>query len=511
MEKQAKSVDQYKQEMLAQARRNNVQTQATIPAAQTQAKVVVVAPAPAHEKVTPAEHVERILEKAEHVAQEVEPIAEIALRSGLSSAGVAVVAKGLELGMEALEDRIERRREERRAEQTPPPAPPAPVVDVDIDFSPQIVQTAPVVVAPTVTAPAVAAQTTVAPNIVAPAAEVVTVAAPPPAPVPPVPLPAPPPVTEPVPSPAPVPLPPPPVPAWPPITPPPLPPPMVVPPVPVAVPTRPSPVECETVTCTVSRRPAPRPPAKPCCPVHNPCRQSCCTPRRPASCSPIPKPPASRPCSCKNPRNSPAPRAESASWFMQPAVEAAYAAYTAGLEPQDTGDDAVFAYGTPGAVPAASLSDVAFIGQLPAPQAQDGYFELPTQDYASLEDFLARNTARGTLELQVRVASDDAAPVEGANVDVMQTIAGVTYLFFHGVTDTTGSTGRIALPAPDRGLSFSPPHGFVPYAVYTVSVTHGEYAPQVFENVTVFPDTEAIQVVRLGAAPFVVDEGRYVM
>ena len=198
---------------------------------------------------------------------------------------------------------------------------------------------------------------------------------------------------------------------------------------------------------------------------------------------------------------------ENVSWFTQPAVEAAYAAY---LAPDD---DAMPAYHAPQAVPAsAALSDVAYAGQ-DGQQANSGYYELPSQEYASLEDYLARNTARGILELQVRVASDEGAPVPGANVDILRTINGVTYLFYHGVTDANGSAGRIALPAPDRNLSFMPPQGFVPYAVYTVSVTHGDYAPQVFENVTVFPDTEAVQVVRLGmaGAPAPVDESRYVL
>jgi len=519
MEQQAKSVDQYKQEMLAQARRNSVPA----PAAQAQATAKVKVVVPAHEKVTPAEHVERVLEKAEPIVEAAEPFAEIALRSGLASAGAAIAAKGLELGVEALEAHIERKREERHTEHAAPPAPPppaAPAPVVDINFSPQIVQTAPVVVAPTVTAPAVAAQTAAAPSIVAPAVEEVTVAAPPPPPVP-----AFSPVTAPAKMPVPVPLPPvpppPPVQAWPPMAPPAQKPSPI--PVPVAVPARP--VECETVTCTVMTAPCGRPAScskpplscskpqsKPCCPAHNSCRQSCCASRRPTSCS---KPSASssckcapRACTCKTSRVS--PQAEGTSWFMQPAVEAAYAAYTAGLASETAGDEAVFAYRAPEAVAAAAIPDVAYAGQ--ATISQTGYYELPVQDYVSLEDYLARNTARGILELQVRVASDDAAPVQGANVDIMRTIAGVTYLFFHGVTDANGSAGRIALPAPDRSLSFAPPHGFVPYAVYTVSVTHGDYAPQVFENVTVFPDTEAIQVVRLGMAePYMVDEGRYVM
>jgi len=198
-------------------------------------------------------------------------------------------------------------------------------------------------------------------------------------------------------------------------------------------------------------------------------------------------------------------------------VEAAYAAYTASLAPDD---DAMPAFRMPevmqvSAAPVgmtyAAPADVAYAE--PEINEQGGWFELPTQDYASLEDYLARNTARGILELQVRVASDDGAPVPGANVDILKTIAGTAYLFFHGVTDANGSAGRISLPAPDRNLSFAPPQGFVPYAVYTVSVSHGDYAPQVFENVTVFPDTEAVQVVRLGQAPAyaVTDEGRYAL
>ena len=495
MEQQAK-IEQYKQEMLAQARRSG-----TPAAAAAEVKVIAPAPTPpAREKVAPAEHVERVLEKAESIVEAAEPIAEIALRSGLVSAGAAVAAKGIELGVEALEAHIEKKKAEHATPPAPeppaPPAPPPPAPVVDINFTQQIEQTATAVVAPVVTAPAVAAPAA-APVVTVQPAPAPVVPTPPPAPIAPpvvaVPLPVP---APPVQMPVPVPLPPvfPPAQARPPIAPPPAPS-MLIPPVstPVAVPVRPA--ECKTVTCTVQAAPCRRP-QKPCCPIHNP---------RPKPCAPCK--PAPRPCSCKSPRVS--PQAESASWFMQPAVEAAYAAYTADLPPVQY-DDTV-AYRAPQAVPVATMPEVAYAS---APQQYEtGYYELPVQDYASLDDYLARNTARGILELQVRVASDDAAPVQGANVDVLRTINGVTYLFYHGVTDANGSAGRISLPAPDRSLSFAPPQGFVPYAVYTVSVSHGNYAPQVLENVTVFPDTESVQVVRLGQAPvpFVMDEGRYVM
>ena len=511
----AEQVEQYKREMLAQARR----TQMPAPPA-AQAPVHIPAPAPAHEKVTAAGHVERLLERAEPVAQVVEPIAQAVLPPLAAAA-----AKGIELGVEALADHIEHKKAEHTPPPAPPPEPPAPPPApappvIDIDFNQQIVQTAPAVVAPAVVAPAVAAPAVAAPVVAAPTvtapAAAAVVAAPPPvqalAPPPPPPLPPPPhPPVKPIPLPVPVPPPPMPVPI-PPIpvpvpVPRPQPPPSVsvlIPPVPV----RPVPAPCETTTHTFTMtcpcRTVAKLAARPC-PVHNPRPQSCCSSRKyaPVPCKPTP-------CANKGPR---APQASN--WFAQPAVDAAYAAYTSSLAPDD---GAVPAFRMPQAAqafaPAAAFSspaDVAYAAQDTI--EQDGYFELPVQDYASLEDYLARNTARGILELQVRVGSDNGAPVPGASVDILKTVAGVTYLFYHGVTDASGSAGRISLPAPDRNLSFAPPQGFVPYAVYTVSVTHGDYAPQVLENVTVFPDTESVQIVRMGmtATPSIVDEGRYVM
>ena len=525
MEQQIKAeqVEQYKREMLAQARRTQAAPAAQATAqAQAVAQVNVITPAPApvrNERVAAAEHVERVLARAEPIVEAVEPFAQAVLPPLAAAA-----AKGVELGVEALEDHLEHRRAEQHAPPAPPPSPPAPAPPtIDIEFNPQITQTAPAIVAPVVTAPAI-----VAPTVTAPAAAAVVMAppvqapVPPPPPVIPVPLPVPPP---PVPMPVPIPLPPAPIPVPVPRPQPPPPasiliPPVPVPvvrpmqpaPIPVAVPIRPAPAQCGTTTHTFTMtgpcRSACKTAARLCCQAHAPRPQSCCASRRPVPCRPAP-------CAC----NSKTPRvlSQAGNWFAQPAVEAVYAAYTASLAPDD---DAMRAFQMPEAVQVsaapvdmtfAAPADVAYAE--PEVNDQSGWFELPAQDYASLEDYLARNTARGILELQVRVASDNGAPVPGANVDILKTIAGTTYLFFHGVTDANGSAGRISLPAPDRNLSFAPPQGFVPYAVYTVSVSHGDYAPQVFENVTVFPDTEAVQVVRLGQAsmPTMMDEARYVM
>jgi len=539
---QAQVVEQYKREMLAQARRTQLPAPAPKP-------VHTAAPAPVKEQVSPAAHVERVLERAEPIVEAVEPFAELALRSGLASAGAAAAAKGIELGMEALEHRIERKRAEEQ-----PPAAPAPI---DINITQQVVQNAPAVAAPTVAptvtaapvvvtptvtaapavAPTVTAAPTVAPTVTAAPAPVVAqtaapaVAAPavaaapvavapavvtapavavvtvPPPPALPPPLPALPPV---------IPLPPPPVPR------PPVPVPVPArPPAAVLPPVKPAPTVCGTVTITVCPRCGARRSSRPAPNCRARCR--CGSSQRPVP-APVPRP---APC-CKTARAVPRTNA----WFAQPAVEAAYAAYAAALP----GDDAVPAFRMPdtlrvSAAPADAasvlgvtanafadavsviddpvLGDVAYAGSQVT--AQDGWLALPAQGYASLEDYLARNAGRGILELQVRIASDDGAPVPGATVDIYKEIAGVTYLFFRGVTDAEGSVGRVALPAPESGLSAAP--GFIPYAVYTVAVSHGDYAPQVFENVAIFPDTEAVQVVRLGMAetPQVIDEGLYAM
>jgi hypothetical protein len=187
------------------------------------------------------------------------------------------------------------------------------------------------------------------------------------------------------------------------------------------------------------------------------------------------------------------------------------------LEPEYT-QPAVTAYEAPEATAAisqlAGLPKVAYDGpdQIDEYLPDLEYEDLPVESFASLEDYLGRNTGTGQLTVNVLTA-DEGYPVPNAEVWVTKSIGGVEYLFYDVRTDSNGQAAKLALPTPAKQLSYAPPQGEAPYAAYTVTVVHNDNLPEVMENVTVFADTESVQVARVGkttgASMEVVDEGHY--
>lgn len=134
----------------------------------------------------------------------------------------------------------------------------------------------------------------------------------------------------------------------------------------------------------------------------------------------------------------------------------------------------------------------------------------------SINDFLAANTESGTLKVEA-FASDRAFGIPSARVVVFLGLPGGNTAVFDGLTDISGSTESIRLPAPPKSISQSPQTGAnqkLPYAVYSVYVEHPDYVRSVFTNVPVFSGIESIQPVRMLAKaagleepePIVVDE-----
>lgn len=137
-----------------------------------------------------------------------------------------------------------------------------------------------------------------------------------------------------------------------------------------------------------------------------------------------------------------------------------------------------------------------------------GTWELPSPQFSSLDDFLAKNTGRGMLTLQALV-DESGAPVQGANVKVTKTIGGVPYLFYDVQTDASGSAGQLILPAPEKQLSSFPPQGTAPYALYDVTVTYRNIS-ETLQNVVIFADTETMQAVQTGSGELI-NEIQYTM
>ncbi len=134
----------------------------------------------------------------------------------------------------------------------------------------------------------------------------------------------------------------------------------------------------------------------------------------------------------------------------------------------------------------------------------------------NINDFLATNTESGSLKVEA-FASDRAFGIPSARVVVFLELPGGNVAVFDGLTDISGSTESIRLPAPPKSISQSPQTGAnprLPYAVYSVYVEHPDYVRSVFTNVPVFSGIESIQPVRMLAKaagldepePIVVDE-----
>ncbi|MDR1465115.1 MAG: hypothetical protein LBJ11_07450 [Oscillospiraceae bacterium] len=165
--------------------------------------------------------------------------------------------------------------------------------------------------------------------------------------------------------------------------------------------------------------------------------------------------------------------------------------------------------GTEYAAPAGSAETAAY-GMNDPSLSGEGYAELYAPSYASLDAFLAANPARGTLTVRA-LAADGHTPAAGVTVQVYRHIGGVNYIFSHVRTDAQGMIRGLSLPAPQKVLSYEPGRNDPPYAVYDLLVQEKGQTERAFHNITIFADTESLQVVKLPRKQnlTVTDEGRY--
>ena len=95
-----------------------------------------------------------------------------------------------------------------------------------------------------------------------------------------------------------------------------------------------------------------------------------------------------------------------------------------------------------------------------------------------------------------------ALPLEGASVTVSTAAdeAGTRELLYAVTTDSGGMTPPMTLSTPPRANSLSPDSG-LPYAVYTVEVSHPGYTPVSALHVTMFSRVPAVLPVPLTPLP----------
>lgn len=129
------------------------------------------------------------------------------------------------------------------------------------------------------------------------------------------------------------------------------------------------------------------------------------------------------------------------------------------------------------------------------PPETDELTEGRETEYASFEEFAKANPARGLLRIQA-FAARQAFPVVNAKIEVEKDFADGTHSFAEAYTDINGVVENIALPTKDKSLSQSP-GGVIPYATYTVRVTHPHFAPTEFCRVPIFDGIESLQPVAM--------------
>lgn len=114
-----------------------------------------------------------------------------------------------------------------------------------------------------------------------------------------------------------------------------------------------------------------------------------------------------------------------------------------------------------------------------------------------ITSFLNANPETGTLRIET-FASDRAFAVPSARVMVFLPLDSGNVTLYDGITDISGSSERIVLPAPPRSLSSTPNNGkALPYSTYTVYIEHPSYVRALFNNVPVFSGIESVQPVQM--------------
>ncbi|GEM_PF-142172 len=128
---------------------------------------------------------------------------------------------------------------------------------------------------------------------------------------------------------------------------------------------------------------------------------------------------------------------------------------------------------------------------------------LPSEWQAQAE-YDKRNTAEGELYI-VAASADSAYPVPGARVTVYTRIGDSLQLNYLLVTDESGRTPVVKLPAPPASLSQDPDNP-TPYAVCDIKIYASGYFREEARDVPIFAGVTSRQEFQMIPLPLAVDE-----
>lgn len=121
------------------------------------------------------------------------------------------------------------------------------------------------------------------------------------------------------------------------------------------------------------------------------------------------------------------------------------------------------------------------------------------EEWAAQEAYERRNTAEGYLRV-ITATAESAYPVPGAKVSIFTNIGNKSHLSYLLVTDESGETPTVALPAPEAALSQEPENA-VPYATCDIRIAAKGYFKTKANNVRIFAGVTTRQVFQLVPLP----------
>ena len=125
-------------------------------------------------------------------------------------------------------------------------------------------------------------------------------------------------------------------------------------------------------------------------------------------------------------------------------------------------------------------------------------------EWQAQEDYEKRNTAEGRLYV-VASAADSAYPVPSARVTIYTKIGERLQLNYLLITDESGVTPTVTLPAPPASLSQDPDNAF-PYATCDIKIYASGYFREEARDVPIFAGVTSRQEFQMIPLPLAVDE-----
>lgn len=110
-------------------------------------------------------------------------------------------------------------------------------------------------------------------------------------------------------------------------------------------------------------------------------------------------------------------------------------------------------------------------------------------------NFEARNTSNGFLKVQV-YSAQGAFPLKDARVVISKELDSQQKIFYEMVTDESGITQPVSLPAPDASHSFVV-DGMRPYENYNIEVSKDGFQTSLREGLPIFPGVVSLQPIQL--------------